>query len=215
MSIGTLSPPAPAPIIPVTDELIKSPANAPVEQQRKIAAYNELVEDIYLRKTELESLEARLASMKFEIEGDIAHLALKEVAASKAQKPKPGATAVAAFVRSGSPVQGEGEVTVAPKTNSNPNAAANGIAAAIANLKSVAGTTKSAKSRGKGKGRQERAKLNGTDMRYRRGRKIDLGDHEDDGYGYEDDNEDSEEYEAEEFDVDEDDRTSPAIVSVN
>ncbi|KAF5353392.1 hypothetical protein D9756_008067 [Leucocoprinus leucothites] len=211
MSIGVLTSHTPTPIIPVTDELIKSPVNVPLEQKRKIAAYNELVEDIYLRKTELDSLEARLTSMKLEIEGDIAHLALKgaEEATLKSQKRKSGTTAVAAFVRSGSPVQAEGEIT--PKINSNPNAAANGVAAAIANLKSVAGTTKSAKSRGKGKGRQERAKLNGTDLKYQKGRKIDLGGGGDDGNDYD---YDDEEHEGE-VHYGEDDETPSTAVSAN
>ncbi|KXN83998.1 hypothetical protein AN958_00645 [Leucoagaricus sp. SymC.cos] len=198
MSIGTTYSYSPSPIIPVIDERIDAPVDAPKEQQRKVAAYNDLLEEVYVRKTELESLECRLASMKLEIEGDIAHLARKateDAASLKGQKRKSGSTAVAAFIRSSSPVnEKEGDVTTKPPST-NPNAAANGVAAAIANLKSVAGTSKNTKSRGKGKGRQEKAKLNGTDLKYQKGGRIDF---EDEDYDYEEE-EDCEEHTEEEY----------------
>lgn len=186
--------------------------NAPKEQQQKIAAYNELLEDIYLRKTELETLEGHLAAMKLEIEGDISHFARKTAEKSisvQAQERKSGSTTVTAFVRSPSPVQAESKVT--PKSSTNPNAAANGVAAAIMILKNVAGATRNAKSRGKGKGRQEKAKLNGTDLKYQKGREIKLDD--DGEYDYEE--EESEEYEGEEEEAYEEDGkvSSPSVLS--
>lgn len=200
-------------------ERIDIPRDAPKEQQRKITAYNELLEDIYQRKMELETLECHLAAMKLEIEGDIEHLTRKTVeeAALKAHKRTSGATAVVAFVRSSSPVQASGtgkEGESAPKTSANPNAVANGIAAALANLKSVAGTTRNAKSRGKGKGRQEKAKLNGTDLKYQKGGKISL----DVDYEYsevEGEADDSEEYENEEYYGEEDGKTWFAAATSN
>ncbi|KAF9451352.1 hypothetical protein P691DRAFT_773224 [Macrolepiota fuliginosa MF-IS2] len=201
MSIDDTTSYAPSPIIPVTDERINAPADTPKEQQHKIAAYNELLEEIYLRKTELESLEGRLAAMKIEIEDDIAHIARKNSEeTTKAEKRRSGTTAVAAFVPSSTPSTptngAESNGDAVAKVSANPNAAANGVAAAIANLKNVAGATKNAKSRGKGKGRQEKAKLNGTDLKYKKGGKINLdaGD-----YDYDDHEVDNEgEYEEEE-----------------
>lgn len=136
--------------------------------------------------------------MKVEIEDDIAHLARKNAEeTAKTQKRRSGTTAVAAFVPSSTTLaqtngaEKSGDAT--PKVSTNPNAAANGVAAAIASLKSVAGATKNAKSRGKGKGRQEKAKLNGTDLKYKKGGKINFDDDED--YDYDDEVGDDEEYE--------------------
>ena len=55
------------------------PENAPKEQERKIATYNELLEVIYIHKIELESLEGDLADMKADIEGEMEYIALKDV----------------------------------------------------------------------------------------------------------------------------------------
>jgi hypothetical protein len=107
--------------------------------------------------------------MKQEIEDDLAHLAFKdaEEASLKAKKRRSG---VAPFVPSGrspSPVnRTEKDGGASPKSTSNPNAAANVISTAIANLKSVAGTTKNVKSKGKGKGKQKFTKVNLDDDHY-------------------------------------------------
>jgi len=187
MSIGTLITLAPSPIIPVTDvsivdfrisegsetdwlcifqELIRVPENAPKEQQRKIAAYNELLEVIYTHKIELESLEGDLADMKADIEGEMEYIALKDVGGTglEAQKSGSGTAATAALIRSGSPMRTE-EVNALEETGSNTVA---NVAVMITNRKNVASITKSTKSRGKGKGKQEKAKLNGMNFKYHR-----------------------------------------------
>jgi hypothetical protein len=107
--------------------------------------------------------------MKQEIEDDLAHLAFKDAqeASLKATKRRSG---VAPFVPSGrspSPVnRTEQDGSTSPKSTSNPNAAANIILTAIANLKSVAGTTKIVKSKGKGKGKQKFTKMDLGDDHY-------------------------------------------------
>lgn len=125
--------------------------------------------------------------MKREIEDDIAYLAFKhaEEASLKAAKRRSG---VAPFVPSGTPSSPVNKIekdgSVSPKSNANPNAAANVISAAIANLKYVAGTTKNVKSKGKGKGKQKLTKLNLDDDHY--------GYSGDDDYEYAEDEESEE-----------------------
>ncbi|EKM74925.1 hypothetical protein AGABI1DRAFT_116674 [Agaricus bisporus var. burnettii JB137-S8] len=170
MSITKTIPLTPSPIIPVTDEQIKVLPGIPAAQQAKINIYNELLEEVYIRRTELEGLDDHLAAMKREIEDDIAYLAFKhaEEASLKAAKLN----------------KIEKDGSVSPKSNANPNAAANVISAAIANLKYVAGTTKNVKSKGKGKGKQKLTKLNLDDDHY--------GYSGDDDYEYAEDEESEE-----------------------
>jgi len=154
---------------------MRAPENAPVEQQRKIAAYNELLEVIYIHKIELESLEGDLADMKADIESEIEYLALKDAGGTglKTQENGSETTAAAASMHLGSQVQ-EDEMNA---SDTDPDAAAN-VAEVITSLKNIVNITKSTKSRGKGKGRQAKAKLNGMYFKYRRGRQISLYDHD-------------------------------------
>jgi len=164
---------------------MRAPENAPIEQQRKIAAYNELLEVIYVHKIELESLEGDLADMKADIESEIEYLALKDAGGTglKTQENGSETTAAAASMHLGSQVQ-EDEMNA---SDTDPDAAAN-VAEVITSLKNIVSITRSTKSRGKGKGRQAKAKLNGMYFKYHRGRQISLydyvyGDEEEGDYG--------------------------------
>jgi len=164
---------------------MRAPENAPIEQQRKIAAYNELLEVIYVHKIELESLEGDLADMKADIESEIEYLALKDAGGTglKTQENGSETTAAAASMHLGSQVQ-EDEMNA---SDTDPDAAAN-VAEVITSLKNTVSITRSTKSRGKGKGRQAKAKLNGMYFKYHRGRQISLydyvyGDEEEGDYG--------------------------------
>lgn len=159
------------------------PENAPKEQERKIATYNELLEVIYIHKIELENLEGDLADMKADIEGEMEYIALKDVGGTglEAQKSGSGTAATAALICSGSPMRTE--VNALEETGSNTVA---NVAAMVTNRKNVASITKSTKSRGKGKGKQEKAKLNGMNFKYHRGRQISLSDYD---YVYRDEEE--------------------------
>jgi len=164
---------------------MRAPENAPIEQQRKIAAYNELLEVIYVHKIELESLEGDLADMKADIESEIEYLALKDAGGTglKTQENGSETTAAAASMHLGSQVQ-EDEMNA---SDTDPDAAAN-VAEVITSLKNTVSITRSTKSRGKGKGRQAKAKLNGMYFKYHRGRQISLydyayGDEEEEDYG--------------------------------
>jgi len=154
---------------------MRAPENAPIEQQRKIAAYNELVEVIYIHKIELESLEGDLADMKADIESEIEYLALKDAGGTGLETEESGSetTVVVSSMNLGSQVQ-EDEMNT---SDTDPDAAIN-IAEVTTSLKNVVSITKSTKSRGKGKGRQEKAKLNGMYFKYHRGRQISLCDYD-------------------------------------
>jgi len=151
---------------------MRAPENAPIEQQRKIAAYNELLEVIYIHKIELESLEGDLADMKAEIESEIEYLALKDAGGIGLETQESG-TATAASIHLESQVQ-EDEMNA---SDTDPDAAAN-VTDMITSLKNVVSITKSTKSRGKGKGRQEKAKLNGMYFKYHKGRQISRYDYD-------------------------------------
>jgi len=154
---------------------MKAPENAPIEQQRKVAAYNELLEVIYIHKIELESLEGDLADMKADIESEIEYLALKDAGGTGLETQESGSetAAAAASMHLGSQVQ-EDEMNA---SDTDPDAAGN-VAELTTSLKNVVGITKNTKSRGKGKGRQEKAKLNGMYFKYHRGRQISLHDYD-------------------------------------